>query len=101
MRRKVYDYIAENPGTTVRRCADALNIADLLALSLINELCRAGVVSFIALPLGNPIEPDTSPFYFVCSPYIEKNCCSKTAFIRKKPPLNIFAGMFSSGDICV
>lgn len=88
MREKVYNHIAANPGTTVHSCAKVLNIAELSALSLINELCKDGIISLSALPLGNAINPDCSSFYSVCKPYIERTAAQKRhhakAFKRQK-----------------
>ena len=82
MRKKIYDHIAENPGTTVQRCARTLSITELSALSLITELCRDGIVSLSVLPLGNVVERDNSPFYAVCKPYIERTAAQKQRHAR-------------------
>ena len=82
MRKKVYDHIAENPGTTVQRCARALSMAELSALSLINELCRDGIVSLMAFPLGNDIKSNNSPFYAVYKPYIDRASAKKRSNAR-------------------
>ena len=82
IREKVYSHIAANPGTTVQSCAKALSIAQLSALSLINELYSDGIVSLSGLPLGNAIVSDNSPFYSVCKPYIERTAAQKRRHAR-------------------
>ena len=77
MKRKVYDFIAQNPNTTIRKCASALQIEDLAAMAWIHELRNEGCVKSVVLPLENDIDPDSSMFYSVCGPYGVKESLQK------------------------
>lgn len=69
MKKAVYDFIAQNPNTTIRKCASALQIEDLAVMAWIHELRNEGCVKSMILPLGNDIDPDSSTFYSVCKAY--------------------------------
>lgn len=71
MRKRVYDYISENPNTTHHVCAKALQITELEALDIINQLCKDGLLSIQVLPLGNDLDPTCSDFYSACGIYHE------------------------------
>ena len=69
MKKAVYDFIAQNPNTTIRKCAEALQIEELSAMVWIYELTKEGYLSCKVLPLGNGIDEDCSIFYFACKVY--------------------------------
>lgn len=69
MRKKVYDYIAKTPCATHRMCAQALEIEEKEALSLINELRKDGLLKMHVRPLGNAIDANCSNFFSVCKEY--------------------------------
>ena len=66
MRKKVYDYIAATPYATHHMCAKALEIEEMEALSLINELSKDSLLKMQARPLGNAINANCSNFYAAC-----------------------------------
>ena len=49
MKRAVYDFIAENPNSTIHKCAEALKIDDLAAMVWIHALTAEGVVKTMVL----------------------------------------------------
>lgn len=69
LENQVYDFIANNPNTTARLCAKAVNIEELTAVAIINKLRKKGSLRVEILPLGNQVSSDDSHFYSVCRPY--------------------------------
>ena len=69
MKKAVYNFIVQNPNTTIRQCASALQITDMAAMAWIHELRNEGCIKSAVLPLGNDVNPDSSMFYSVCGPY--------------------------------
>ena len=66
MKKKVHDYIAAHPYSTVNQCADALQINGLEAMKYIHTLRQEGYLKITVLPLGNAYTSDNSNFYTVC-----------------------------------
>ena len=71
MKKRVYDYIASHPNTSIRQCAEALHVPDLDAMRTILDLSKEGYLKCMVLPLGNERDADTSSFYSVCKTYNE------------------------------
>lgn len=69
LEKQVYDFIANNPNTTARLCAKAVNIEELVAIVVINKLRKKGFLTAEILPLGNQVSSDDSHFYSACRPY--------------------------------
>ena len=104
MKKAVYDFIAQNPNTTIRKCASALQITDMAAMAWIHELRNEGCVKSAVLPLGNDVDPDSSMFYSVCGPYGVKKPVQRyeDRDVSDKQPqmgkLDIFGNTVSVGD---
>lgn len=71
MKKKIWDFIAANPGSTHHQCAAALDVEELETLKTINELAQKGYLILRTLPLGNKINPDCSCFWYAGKEYSE------------------------------
>ncbi len=63
MKRKLYNYIAANPNTSIGKCAAALGIGYPRATMLINALCQDGVVTMTFAPNENESSFFNGPLY--------------------------------------
>lgn len=71
MKKKVYNFVKENPMAMHHQCAAALHEDELRILNIMHELRRDGYLKVAVAPLGNDISSDDSNFYSVRKEYSE------------------------------
>ena len=69
MKKQIFAYIRQHPGSTHHDCAAALKIGDIEAMNLILSLHKNGLLSVRVLTLDNAIGPDNSQFYIARGEY--------------------------------
>lgn len=63
MKKRVFDYVKENPGSSVHDIAIALRAEEILVLGIVSDLTKDGFMSIIPVPLSD--ENDCSCYYIV------------------------------------
>jgi len=73
MKKRVFDYVKENPGSSVHGIAIALRAEETLVLEIVNGLTKDGYLSIIPVPLSK--DNDCSCYFkAIRKEYSEKSC---------------------------
>ena len=89
MKKRVFDYVKENPGSSVHDIAIALRAKENLVLRIVNDLVKDGFMSIIPVPLSD--DNDCSCYYKVIKQeYKELDRFYKERFTKMRKDENYF-----------